>query len=644
MVDNLPLMVWLHDATGQQEFVNQTYCEYFGVTREKMRDDHWRVLVHEDDPDVYGDEFAACVRERQPFHAQVRVRRTDGQWRWLESWGRPRFDASGGYLGHVGTSTDVTEQKAMEKFRRLNATLEQRVAERTSALAMLNDIATMTSKPADVEGAILYALQRVSEHNGWNCGHAWLPADDDPATLRSSYVWYDEAPDHFDRLREKFITLRLRRGEGLVGHVFATGQPEITTDIAAHLSVYKALRDEYAGVRTAAAFPIVTENAVVGVLEFFSEKSIESTKQLRGAMASVGTLLGRVFVRAQDKAALRKSEEYLRAILDAAPDAIISIDRRGTITRVNPAAEKIFGYGADEMLGQNVAMLMPLPYREEHDGYIDRDLEQRQPHIIGLGREVQGLDKSGRILPIELAVNEIGHMEPFIGIIRDISRRKELEKEVVDAASDEQRHFGQDIHDGVGQELTGLRYMAQTHAESLAQRSLPDAQIARRISQWLETVQAQLRAIIRELIPVEVDQHSLAAALRGLAERTAEIHDLDCELECSQPILVSDVALATHLYRIAQEAVRNAVRHAQATRIVIGLSEEEKTLRLQVVDDKVGTGASAKGNTGFGLRLMAHRASLIGARFDVRVEKSGGTWMTCTVLQWDRDGWRMPEK
>jgi PAS domain S-box-containing protein len=135
MADNLPLIVWLHDAEGRQAFVNQTFCEYFGVSREEMREGRWRMLTHPDDERAYVEAFLACVRERTPFHAEVRVQRADGQWRWIESWARPQFGPAGEFLGHVGTSADVTERKAAEAMLRdAHATLEQRVAERTAAL------------------------------------------------------------------------------------------------------------------------------------------------------------------------------------------------------------------------------------------------------------------------------------------------------------------------------------------------------------------------------------------------------------------------------------------------------------------------------------------------------------------------------
>jgi PAS domain S-box-containing protein len=113
VADRLPLMVWVNDAEGAQEFVNETFCEFFGVTREDMHADRWRTLMHPDDGD-YVAEFVACVREQRNFHAEGRVRRADGEWRWLESWGRVHFAPDGKFLGHVGTSADITERKRAE--------------------------------------------------------------------------------------------------------------------------------------------------------------------------------------------------------------------------------------------------------------------------------------------------------------------------------------------------------------------------------------------------------------------------------------------------------------------------------------------------------------------------------------------------
>lgn len=128
MANNLPMLVWVHDQDGALTFVNDTYCRFFGVSAEQMRHSAWQALTHPDDGAAYGAEFERCVRERQPFHAEVRVARADGEWRWIESWAQPQTDDSGEYLGHLGSSADITERKRHEEDLRLRHQEEHRVS------------------------------------------------------------------------------------------------------------------------------------------------------------------------------------------------------------------------------------------------------------------------------------------------------------------------------------------------------------------------------------------------------------------------------------------------------------------------------------------------------------------------------------
>jgi PAS domain S-box-containing protein len=161
MADGLPLIVWVHDAAGRQEFVNATFCDYFGVTREEMRDGRWQVLLHPEDGDAYAAEYLACVQERRSFHAEVRVRRADGEWRWIESWAQPRFNAAGEFIGHVGTSADVTERRRAEEAlrgvaRRKDVFLAMLAHELRNPLAPIRNavqILRQTHQPALLENA-----------------------------------------------------------------------------------------------------------------------------------------------------------------------------------------------------------------------------------------------------------------------------------------------------------------------------------------------------------------------------------------------------------------------------------------------------------------------------------------------------------
>ncbi len=131
-----------------------------------------------------------------------------------------------------------------------------------------------------------------------------------------------------------------------------------------------------------------------------------------------------------DEQRIREERDRLRAIVDAAVDGIIAIDAQGTILELNPAAERIFGYAASELLGRNVTILMPQPYRDEHDDYVRRYLETGERRIIGIGREVRGRRKDGSVFPHYLAVAEgsLAGKRMFTGIIRDLERLRQAEE------------------------------------------------------------------------------------------------------------------------------------------------------------------------------------------------------------------------
>jgi two-component system sensor kinase FixL len=167
--------------------------------------------------------------------------------------------------------------------------------------------------------------------------------------------------------------------------------------------------------------------------------------------------------------AVKDREERLRAILETAVEGIITIDDHGIIESVNAAAERIFGYSENEIIGKNVSMLMPSPHREAHDGYINNYLLTGRAKIIGIGREVAGRRKDGTIFPMELSVSEVklAARRMFTGFIRDITERKHLEREILEISDREQRRIGQDLHDGLCQHLAGIELMSQVIAQKL---------------------------------------------------------------------------------------------------------------------------------------------------------------------------------
>jgi PAS domain S-box-containing protein len=332
-------------------------------------------------------------------------------------------------------------------------------------------------------------------------------------------------------------------------------------------------------------------------------------------------------------ASLGEQRERLRAVVDAAADAIITIDRRGVIESVNPAAERMFGYAAGDLVGREVTLIMPSPYREEHSGYLDNYLKTGVKKIIGVRREVRGRRRDGTTFPVELTVSEIPQLGLFTGILRDVTQRKALEREVLEIAALEERRIGQELHDDVGQELTGLSLLADALAKSL--HDAPAAATAARVAAGLERVRRQVRLLARGLVPVEVDPQGLPAALEELAARTGGQGGTHCTCSCTGAARMADATTATHLLRIAQEAVSNALRHGGARHIHLGLHADAATLTLSIRDDGDGMRRPADKFKGLGIRLMCNRASLIGGTLTIGPADGGrGTLVTC-ILSWE---------
>ena len=314
-------------------------------------------------------------------------------------------------------------------------------------------------------------------------------------------------------------------------------------------------------------------------------------------------------------------------------DAIVTIDPRGILQSANPAAERMFGYAAAEIIGQNVKMLMPSPYREAHDGYLERYQRTGERRIIGIGREVEARRKDGSIFPVDLAVSEIEHLKLFTGIIRDNTRRKELEREVVEIASLEQRRIGHDLHDSVGQELTALNLLAKDLAETLQSDAAKASPLIEQMIQGLQRGQQELRAVLRGLLPVPVDSEGLMAALADLADRTQQEGKVSCVFDCPTPVSVADNLTATHLYLIAQEAVHNAVKHARAKKIRITLQADGMS-GSAYPRRRHRHARAASGEPGSGVCVSySNRAAIVGAKLTIEPAEPAGTVVTCVLAR-----------
>ena len=328
-----------------------------------------------------------------------------------------------------------------------------------------------------------------------------------------------------------------------------------------------------------------------------------------------------------------------RAVIDTTVDGVIIADERGKIMSFNPAAEKVFGYSQDEVIGKNVSLLMPSPYRDEHNAYIRNYMESGVRKIIGIGREVAARKKSGEECPVDLAISEVevDGQKIFTAIVRDISGRRILEQEILKVSELEQRRIGQDLHDGLGQMLTGIGLMSGALARRLEAIDEDSAEEAREITMLLREADEQARSLARGLVPVEVAEKGLVTALARLARNAETMFGIDCELDIVETVPIWDALVTTHLFRIAQEALSNAVRHGRAKHVTLSYASGHGLVRLRVTDDGQGFGKPAHADSGMGINIMRYRARIIGGTLDIRSIPGEGVTVMCTIPLRDND-------
>lgn len=215
--------------------------------------------------------------------------------------------------------------------------------------------------------------------------------------------------------------------------------------------------------------------------------------------------------------------------------------------------------------------------------------------------------------------------------LKAYSDRRYLGSEILEISEREQRRIGQDLHDGLTQRLRGIAYLSHVLAEDLAQRSLPEAVDASRITELLNQAILEAHGLAQGLFPISLEAEGLMAALKELAATIKSIYKIPCRLTCPKPVLVRDTSIAMNLFRIAQEAVQNAIKHGRATRIAIRLTKQGGIVKLTVRDNGSGLPRHFATRRGMGLKIMDHRANMMGAELTVQRVATGGTLLTCLL-------------
>ena len=232
-------------------------------------------------------------------------------------------------------------------------------------------------------------------------------------------------------------------------------------------------------------------------------------------------------------------------------------------------------------------------------------------------------------LTVEPVRDTSGRIIGITGAAMDITEHKRLEKEVLQISELEQRRIGQDLHDGICQHLAGIEMLSAALGQKLTKKGRELEAQAENIAAQMRDVIAQTRSLARGLSPVVLESEGLMAALSELAANTKRLFSVKCHFECSVPVYVHDLITATHLFRIAQEAVTNAIKHGKADEIEISLELKLEKIILIVRDNGIGIPETSGASKGMGLRTMHYRAGMIGATLLFQRQNKGGTAVVC---------------
>jgi len=332
---------------------------------------------------------------------------------------------------------------------------------------------------------------------------------------------------------------------------------------------------------------------------------------------------------------LHRIQSLGATILNETEDAVFLCAPRGRILMANAATEKWLGVPPGGLAGKKISEAVPPE--------LGRLFLEQNAETIALGRtqtfETSLATAQGfRTLLVTKGLHRTasGKIKGVFGIARDISELKAMEREIIDTSDKEKQRLGQELHENLCQYLVGISLLGNVLFEDLLKLKLKEAEDARQITSLVKDAIAEVRALAKGLAPMHQEQEEgLIAALQELAEHARAIGKIRCSLRVPRSASFVDETTSMHLFRIAQEAVHNAIKYSQAKRLQIVLSNTRKEVVLSVQDDGIGFNQSdppkGENSSGLGLHIMKYRSRAIGAELEIRHLPEGGTAIVCTM-------------
>jgi two-component system CheB/CheR fusion protein len=347
----------------------------------------------------------------------------------------------------------------------------------------------------------------------------------------------------------------------------------------------------------------------------------------------------RIFGTTQDITHRKKAEEQrienvrrYRMLFKAATDEIMVFQLDDDMEplpfmEVNDIACDILGYTREELLEKKVYDIISAD-KEEIKKRIREALREKERVY-----ETQHISKDGTVIPLEISVRAFTYngRPTIISVGRDVRERRKLEQEILNISERERQRIGRDMHDDLGQMLTGIGLIAQTLSNDLESKGLQAAEKVQEIADLVKEADEHSRALSRGLVPVNIDSNGLDYALRELTRKSSKMYDIDINYFNGQENIIDNNSSAIHLYRIAQEAINNAVKNGNATVIDVKLTSNDDHMTLCIDDNGSGFPEPEERGDGMGVRIMNFRAQMIGGNLEINSEKGKGAEIICQI-------------
>jgi two-component system sensor kinase FixL len=354
---------------------------------------------------------------------------------------------------------------------------------------------------------------------------------------------------------------------------------------------------------------------------------------IRNLLVAIEVAIGRFEMERQ----LEDSQLTYATILGSVADGVIAVDTKGCVRFMNGVAERLTGWSSREAQKRQLGTVLKFTNSSEAAADLIAGVLNSRT-TISLGGNAVVTSRDGLRVPVDggmsCAVDSLGRLVGASITLRDVSQRRALEAALLDAVGREQRRFGSDLHDGLGQELTGLSLLIAALADTARAARSPHGADLDRAHEVVRHALQSCRAIARGLSPIGATEGGLIGALRDLVSRLKGTSGPTVDITISEVARLGLSPAATdHLYRIAQEALANALTHAQAQSINVTLDVEREHVRLEIRDDGQGLKDAGRNARGLGLRTMQYRASMMGARFEIVPMGPRGTRVICDCPQ-----------